>query len=321
MMTESKNIPTLFIVLPCFNEEDALPESIERLTAFYDELMAEGTISESSRLMFVNDGSRDKTWEIIKAAHLSNKYVCGVNLAANVGHQCAILSGMESAKEYADIVVTMDADLQDDLTKIPEMISKYVDGADIVYGVKNERKADSWFKRTTARMFYKLMKQLGVKSVYNHADFRLMSSRALEQLSNYRERNLFLRGIIPMLGYKTDVVYEDLSPRKAGESKYSLSKMMNLAVDGITSFSIMPVRMVLAMGLVFLLIAFCILIYVVCMFFKGNTVPGWSSLMLSIWFVGGVILVGLGIVGEYIGRIYLEVKDRPRYNIESKLIR
>ena len=320
-MSEFKQIPTLFIVLPCYNEEDALPESIERLTSFYDGLISEGVIAESSRLMFVNDGSRDRTWEIIREAHETNKYVCGVNLAANVGHQCAILSGMDSAREYADIVVTMDADLQDDLSKIPEMIRKYTEGADIVYGVKNERKADSLFKRTTARMFYGLMKRLGVKSIYNRADFRLMSRRALEQLTHYRERNLYLRGIIPMLGYKTDVVYEDLSPRKAGESKYSLSKMMNLAVDGITSFSIMPVRMVLMLGIVFLLIAFCILVYVLCMFFGGNTVPGWSSIMLSIWFVGGFILVGLGIVGEYIGRIYLEVKDRPRYNIETKLIK
>ena len=320
-MAEFKNNPTLFIVLPCYNEEEALPESIERLNSFFDGLISDGTISGSSRLLFVNDGSRDRTWEIIQEAHSSNKYVCGVNLAANAGHQCAILSGMETAKDYADIVVTMDADLQDDLNKIPEMIRKYVEGADIVYGVKNERKADSWFKRTTARLFYRLMSHLGVKSIYNHADFRLLSRRALEQLSHYRERNLFLRGIIPMLGYKTDIVYEDLAPRKAGESKYSLSKMMNLAVDGITSFSIMPVRMVLLLGIVFLFIALCILIYVLCMFFGGNTAPGWSSIMLSIWFVGGVVLVGLGIVGEYIGRIYLEVKDRPRYNIESKLIK
>lgn len=313
--------PILFIVLPCYNEEAVLPASIERLSQFYDRLISNSTISDLSRLMFVNDGSADNTWAIIEEASKSNPYVCGVKLAKNVGHQNAILAGMESAKEYADVVVTMDADLQDDIEKIPEMLQKYADGADIVYGIKRERKADSFFKKTTAQIFYKLMKAMGVHTVYNHADFRLMSKRALEALSGYRERNLFLRGIIPQLGYKTDSVLEDLKEREAGVSKYTLSKMMNLAIDGITSFTITPVRLIFSLGLVFVLLALIMLIYVICVVIQGKTVAGWASLMLSMWFIGGCILIGLGIVGEYIGKIYMEVKDRPRYNIEKTLIK
>ncbi len=313
--------PILFIVLPCYNEEAVLPSSIERLTQLYGSLISNRTISDLSRLLFVNDGSADNTWSIIEEASASNPYVCGVKLAKNGGHQNAILAGMESAKEYADVVITMDADLQDDIDKIPEMLAKFADGADIVYGIKNERKADSFFKKTTAELFYKLMKAMGVHTVYNHADFRLMSRRAVEALSRYRERNLFLRGIIPQLGYKTDSVLEDLKEREAGVSKYTLSKMMNLAVDGITSFTITPVRLIFSLGLVFVLLALIMLIYVICVVIQGKTVAGWASLMLSMWFIGGCILIGLGIVGEYIGKIYMEVKDRPRYNIEKTLIR
>lgn len=313
--------PILFIVLPCYNEEAVLPSSIERLTQLYGSLISNRTISDLSRLLFVNDGSADNTWSIIEEASASNPYVCGVKLAKNVGHQNAILAGMESAKEYADVIITMDADLQDDIDKIPEMLAKFADGADIVYGIKNERKADSFFKKTTAELFYKLMKAMGVHTVYNHADFRLMSRRAVEALSRYRERNLFLRGIIPQLGYKTDSVLEDLKEREAGVSKYTLSKMMNLAVDGITSFTITPVRLIFSLGLVFVLLALIMLIYVICVVIQGKTVAGWASLMLSMWFIGGCILIGLGIVGEYIGKIYMEVKDRPRYNIEKTLIR
>lgn len=313
--------PILYIVLPCYNEEAILPSSIEHLTKLYGELISNQSISDSSRLLFVNDGSADNTWNIIEEASGSNPYVCGVKLAKNVGHQNAILAGMERAKEHADVVVTIDADLQDDITKIPEMLQKYAEGADIVYGVKKERKADSFFKRTTALLFYKLMNALGVHTVYNHADFRLMSKRAIEALSRYRERNLFLRGIIPQLGYKTDTVLEDLREREAGESKYTLSKMMNLAVDGITSFTIKPVRLIFTLGMVFVLLAIIMLIYVICVVVQGKTVAGWASLMLSMWFIGGCILIGLGIVGEYVGKIYLEVKDRPRYNIEKEIIR
>lgn len=313
--------PVLYIVLPCYNEEAILPSSIEHLTQLYGELISGQSISEASRLLFVNDGSVDNTWNIIEEASGSNPYICGVKLAKNVGHQNAILAGMESAKEHADVVVTIDADLQDDITKIPEMLQKFAEGADIVYGVKKERKADSFFKRTTALLFYKLMNALGVHTVYNHADFRLMSKRAIQALSGYRERNLFLRGIIPQLGYKTDTVLEDLREREAGESKYTLSKMMNLAVDGITSFTIKPVRLIFTLGMVFVLLAVIMLIYVICVVVQGKTVAGWASLMLSMWFIGGCILIGLGIVGEYVGKIYLEVKDRPRYNIEKEIIR
>ena len=312
--------PILFIVLPSYNEEAVLPSSIDHLTQLYGQLISDHAISEASRLLFVNDGSSDRTWDIIEETSRTNPFVCGIKLARNVGHQNAILAGMESAKEYADVVITMDADLQDDIAKIPEMLQKFADGADIVYGIKNERKADSFFKRTTALLFYKLMNALGVRTVYNHADFRLMSKRAIEALSEYRERNLFLRGIIPQLGYKTDSIHENLREREAGESKYTLSKMMNLAIDGVTSFSIKPVRLIFSLGLVFVLLAIIMLIYVLCVVIQGKTVAGWASLMLSMWFIGGCILIGLGIVGEYVGKIYLEVKDRPRYNIEETLI-
>ena len=310
----------LALVLPCYNEEEVLPSSIHRLTMFYDELVASGTISPDSRLVFVNDGSKDRTWEIIENGFQNNRYICGVNLAGNVGHQNAILAGMTAAKDIADAVVTIDADLQDDLNKIPEMLSKYRKGCDIVYGVKNERKADSWFKRTTAILFYKMMKALGVKSVYNHADFRLMSQRAVEELCRYQERNLFLRGIIPLIGYKSDVVYEDLAEREAGHSKYTLRKMMNLALDGVTSFSIKPVRFIFFLGLIFILLSLGILIYVAISWFQHKAVAGWTSIILSLWFIGGCILSGLGIIGEYVGKIYLEVKGRPRYNVEKTLL-
>lgn len=312
--------PILIIVLPCYNEEDVLPSSIVKLTDLYISLIESGAISSDSRLLFVNDGSKDKTWDIIQANHSTNRFVSGVNLAGNVGHQCALLAGMETAKDMADVIITMDADLQDDLNKIPEMLAKFQDGCDIVYGVKNERKADSWFKRTTARFFYKLMNMLGVKSVYNHADFRLMSKRAVTQLCCYRERNLFLRGIIPLIGYKTDVVYEDLNIREAGKSKYTLSKMVNLATDGITSFSIKPLQLFIVIGSIFVLISIGILVYVLWSLITGHIVAGWASLMLSMWFIGGCIMIAMGVLGLYVGKIYIEVKDRPRFNIEDILI-
>ena len=314
------SIPVLFTVLPCYNEEAVLHSSISQMTTLYQRLIAGQTISSSSRLLFVNDGSIDRTWDIIEEQAQSNSFVCGIKLAKNVGHQNAILAGMEKAKEIADVIITIDADLQDDIEKIPEMLQKYSNGDDIVYGVKNERKADSFFKRSTAIVFYKLMKFLGVHTVYNHADFRLMSRRAVEALSGYRERNLFLRGIIPQIGYKTDVVYEDLRAREAGSSKYTLTKMLNLAVDGITSFSIKPIHFIFTLGLVFVLLAVIMLVYVLLMVAQGRTVAGWASLMLSMWFIGGCILISIGIVGEYIGKIYMEVKDRPRYNVETSLI-
>lgn len=312
---------TLIIVLPCFNEEEVLPETTRQLTALIMEMIQGGVISDASRILYVNDGSRDRTWDLISRYHEENPFVCGVDLAGNVGHQYALMAGLETAKDIGDLIVSIDADLQDDIQAIPEMVQKHIGGADIVYGVRQERRTDSWFKRTTAQAFYKIMSRMGVKSVYNHADFRLMSKRAVEQLCHYRERNLFLRGIVPQIGYQTDCVYYNRSERIAGESKYPLKKMISLAIEGITSFSVKPVRALFWAGMVFLLIALGILTYVLIALMTGKAVSGWSSLMLSIWFIGGCILLGLGIIGEYIGKIYLEVKDRPRYNIESTLLK
>lgn len=317
----SSNNPVLIIVLPCFNEEAVLPSSLERLSVLLDEMISSSVVSEKSRLLFVNDGSKDKTWDIITSSFNDNPYACGLNLAANVGHQNALLAGLELAQDKADIVITIDSDLQDDINKIPEMVQKYNNGADIVYGVKNDRKADSFFKRFTARLFYKLMSVLGVKSVYNHADFRLLSRRAVTQLCRFRERNLYLRGIIPLIGFKEDYVYENLSERKAGESKYNLGRMINLAANGITSFSVKPLHVIMGVGFIFILMSFAIMLYVLVGLIRGVAVPGWASIMLSMWFIGGCLLVGMGIMGWYIGAIYLEVKDRPRYIIESKLVK
>ena len=311
----------LIIVLPCFNEEEVLPETTRQLTALFMEMIQGGVISDASRILYVNDGSHDRTWDLISRYHEENPFVCGVNLAGNVGHQYALMAGLETAKDVGDLIVSIDADLQDDIQAIPEMVQKHIGGADIVYGVRQERRTDSWFKRTTAQAFYKMMSRMGVNLVYNHADFRLMSKRAVEQLCHYRERNLFLRGIVPQIGYQTDCVYYNRSERIAGESKYPLKKMVNLAIEGITSFSVKPVRALFWAGMVFLLIALGILTYVLIALMTGKAVSGWSSLMLSIWFIGGCILLGLGIIGEYIGKIYLEVKDRPRYNIESTLLK
>lgn len=311
-------IPTLYIVVPCYNEQEVLPLSNEKLVELLSGMIKDGEVSPESRLLYVNDGSRDGTWPMIEGLCESERLVCGVKLAGNSGHQNALMAGLSTAVEHADCLVTIDADLQDDIAAIPTMVQEYRDnGCDIVYGVRKARKTDTWFKRMTAQGFYKLMHGLGVHTVYNHADFRLMSQRATRQLLSYRERNLFLRGIVPLIGYKTAKVYYDRAERLAGESKYPLKKMLNFAVDGITSFSVKPVRMVLSLGVIFVLVALAMLIYVLVAKFSGNAVSGWSSLMVSIWLVGGCVLVGLGIVGEYVGKIYIEVKDRPRYNIEQ----
>lgn len=311
----------LAIVVPCYNEEAVLGETTRRLSALLDRLIGKGEVSGKSYILYVNDGSRDRTWEMISSFHKYNKYVCGVNLAGNVGHQNALMAGMSVAKGDADMVVTIDADLQDDVDAMEEMVREYHEGCDIVYGVRSDRKSDTWFKRGTALAFYRLMRAMGVRGVYNHADYRLMSRRAVEQLCLYRERNLFLRGMVPLIGYKTGRVYYSRAERFAGESKYPLGKMLNLAVDGITSFSIKPVRMVLTLGVIFLVVALLILLYVLGSYMGGHALPGWSSLMLSLWFCSGCVLVGIGIMGEYIGKIYIEVKDRPRYNIERILSR
>ena len=310
--------PILYIVVPCYNEEEVLRETNRRLTALLRRLVEEGKVSADSRVMYVNDGSRDRTWQLIRQFHDEGP-VRGVNLAGNVGHQHALLAGMTVAKDLCDVLVSIDADLQDDIEAIPAMLARFADGCDIVYGVRKERKTDTFFKRNTALAFYKLMRALGVKSVYNHADYRLMSKRAVEQLCRYKERNLFLRGIVPLVGYRTDTVYYDRSARLAGESKYPFSKMLNFAIDGITSFSVKPLRLIVALGIAMVIMSLAIFVYVLTAYAQDNVVPGWSSLMISIWFVGGCTLISLGVVGEYIGKIYIEVKERPQYNIEELL--
>ena len=310
--------PILYIVVPCYNEEEVLRETNSRLTALLRRLVDEGKVSADSRVMYVNDGSSDRTWQLIRQFHDEGP-VRGVNLAGNVGHQHALLAGMTVAKDLCDVLVSIDADLQDDIEAIPAMLARFADGCDIVYGVRKERKTDTFFKRNTALAFYKLMRALGVKSVYNHADYRLMSKRAVEQLCRYKERNLFLRGIVPLVGYRTDTVYYDRSARLAGESKYPFSKMLNFAIDGITSFSVKPLRLIVALGIAMVIMSLAIFVYVLTAYAQDNVVPGWSSLMISIWFVGGCTLISLGVVGEYIGKIYIEVKERPQYNIEELL--
>lgn len=312
-------LPILYIVIPCYNEEEVLNETSRRILAILDRMEGEGLVATESRMLFVDDGSRDRTWQIIQQLHAADFHVSGVKLAANSGHQNALLAGLLTTSDKADIMVSIDADLQDDAEVIPDMVRKYNEGNDIVYGVRKSRQTDNWFKRTSADIFYRIMQALGAKTIYNHADFRLMSRRAVRQLSNYRERNLFLRGLVPLLGYRSDIVYYDRARRFAGESKYPLGKMLNFALDGITSFSIRPLRLLFHLGLFFILIALCILIWVLYKYITGDVVTGWSSLILSIWFVGGCVLTGLGITGEYVGKIYLEVKDRPRYNIEQIL--
>lgn len=309
----------LATVSPCYNEEEVLRSSVGRLTKLFDEMIADGLISSDSMMVFVNDGSRDCTWEIISELHRDNQFVRGINLARNVGHQNAIMAGMMTARQWADAVITLDADLQDDITCIPQMVRHFEAGNDIVYGVKVSREADPLMKRMTALAFYKLQSSMGVESIYNHADFRLMSCRALDMLAEYHEKNLYLRGLIPQIGLKSATVDDVISEREAGVSKYTLHKMLSLALDGITSFSVKPIYTIITMGIVFLFIAFCIGIYVVHALVTGTAVPGWSSLILSIWLVGGFILIAIGIIGTYIGKIYTEVKDRPLYHIAEIL--
>ena len=315
----AEKTPILYIVVPCFNEQEVLPVSHEKLMALIKDMGDQGIIDGKSKLLYVDDGSRDDTWRLIEGFVEKSQQVAGVRLAANSGHQNALMAGLAAAVEHADAVVSIDADLQDDINVIPQMVEKHAEGCDIVFGVRKERKADSWFKRTTAAMFYKLMKRLGASTVNNHADYRLMSRRAVLSLLDYHERNLFIRGIVTKLGYKTDTVYYDRTARMAGESKYPFRKMVNFAIDGITSFSVKPVRLVFTVGVVFLVIALIMLIYVLCAYFMGRAVSGWPSLILSVWLVGAFILIGLGIIGEYVGKIYTEVKNRPRYNVDTTI--
>ena len=305
----------LATVSPCYNEEAVLRYSVERLTALFERMITDGLITADSMMVFVNDGSRDNTWQIIKELHANNKYVRGINLSRNVGHQNAIMAGMMTARQWADAVITIDADLQDDIECIPQMVKKCEAGSDIVYGVKVSRQADSLTKRWSAQAFYKLQSSMGVESVYNHADFRLMSHRALDMLAEYKEHNLYLRGLIPQIGLQCDTVDDTISERFAGNSKYTISKMLSLAMNGVTSFSARPLYAIVHMGIIFIVIALCIAIYVIHALITGTAAPGWSSLILSIWLVGGFVLVSIGIVGIYIGKIFTEVKHRPLYHI------
>ena len=314
METEKK--PCLTIVVPCYNEEPVLEQTTQHLLAVLEGMQE--IVSPDSRILYVDDGSHDATWSMIEQLHAEDRRIAGISLAHNSGHQNALMAGLTTAIRFADLTVTIDADLQDDETVIKEMVQLALQGNDIVYGVRSSRATDTWFKRTTAQAFYRLMGKMGVKTVYNHADYRLMSRRAVEALLHYEERNLFLRGLVPLLGYKTAQVEYARKERQAGESKYPLTKMLNLAFDGITSFSMSLVHMVLWLGLIFLLIALGITIWVIVCLVQHKAITGWSSLILSIWFCSGCVLIGLGIVGEYIGKIYMEVNRRPRFNIKDE---
>ncbi|MCR5485907.1 MAG: glycosyltransferase family 2 protein [Lachnospiraceae bacterium] len=312
---------TLYVVLPCFNEEEVLPETARRLKDKMQGLMGEGILREDSRICFINDGSSDGTWSVISALHEKDSLFSGISLSGNRGHQNALLAGLMTVYPYADAVISMDADLQDDMDAIDLMLEKYASGVDVVYGVRSDRNTDSFFKRFTAHSFYKLMQGMGVKTVYDHADFRLMSQRAVKALSEYQEVNLFLRGLIPLVGFSSDVVYYERKERFAGSSKYPLKKMIAFALEGITSFSVQPIRLITGMGVFIFLISICIMIYSVVRHARGETVPGWTYLNVSVWAIGGLILLSLGVIGEYIGKIYLETKRRPRYTVEQFLDR
>ena len=309
----------LALVVPCYNEEAVLEISSKALREVLDDLIQKGKIAEDSFVLFVDDGSKDKTWQLIEQEHNKYSNIKGLKLAANVGHQFALTAGLISAKDISDVTVSIDADLQDDVTVIEEMIDKFHDGNDIVYGVRNDRSSDSFFKRMTAQGFYKMMAVMGVKTVYNHADFRLMSKRAVEQFSKYKETNLYLRGMMPLIGYKTDSVYYERKERVAGESKYPLKKMLALAFNGISSFSIKPISLITTAGAVIIILCILAAIYALFSYWTGHVVEGWTSLILSIWFLGGVQLLSIGLIGQYIGKIYIEVKQRPRYNVETFL--
>lgn len=314
-----KEKPILYMVIPCYNEEEVLEETTKQLKVKIKKLIKEKKISDKSKVMYVNDGSKDRTWEIIKEINKKETIFTGITLSRNRGHQNALLGGLMTAKNYADIVISMDADLQDDINAIDEMIEKYKAGNDIVYGVRSARKKDSFFKRVTAEGFYKFMKILGVDCVFNHADYRLTSKKVLEEFENFKEVNLFLRGMFPLVGFKSDIVYYERNERFAGESKYPLKKMLNFAWDGITSFSVKPLRFICITGFIILFISIMIMLYSVVRNFTGNTVTGWTFLSISIWFIGGLQMISIGIIGEYVGKMYNETKARPRFIISENL--
>lgn len=310
----------LYVVMPCYNEEAVLPETSKRMKKKMHKLIEEGKISSKSRVLFIDDGSKDKTWHLIETLHQEDCIFSGVKLSRNRGHQNALLAGLTVASEYADAVISMDADLQDDINAMDKMIDRYKSGCDVVYGVRSKRDTDTFFKRFTAEGFYKLLEKLGGEIVYNHADYRLMSNRALKSLLEYKEVNLFLRGIVPMVGFQSDIVEYERSERYAGESKYPLKKMLSFAFEGITSLSIKPIRMIFNLGIFIGIIGVVGLIYSLIQYISGSTVSGWTSTIMSIWLLGGLQLIAIGVIGEYIGKVYLETKERPRFIIETTLI-
>lgn len=314
------SLPRIAIVMPCYNEEQALPISSAEILSLLDKMSQENLISSDSYILCCNDGSKDNTWAVIQNLHSKDNRVKGISLAHNRGHQYALLAGLMTAKDNCDAAISIDADLQDDPNAIVEMVQKFREGKEIVYGVRSSRKTDTWFKRTTAHAFYSFQNVMGLETVYDHADYRLMSRRALELLSQYGEENLFLRGIVPQIGLDTDIVKYERNVRVAGESKYPLSKMLSFSIDGITSFSARPMRWIFMIGLILMVIDVFVAVYILFAFVKNNAVSGWTSLMLSVWFLGSLILMGLGIVGEYIGKIFIEVKNRPRYAIKDYLL-
>ena len=308
----------LYIVVPCYNEQEVLPETVSRLSDKLGALIAAGRVSERSRLLFVDDGSGDRTWELISQYHRSTPLVCGVRLTRNKGHQNALLAGLMTAREHADVTISMDADLQDDIGAVDGFLDKYEAGCDIVYGVRSSRDTDTAFKRFTALAFYRLMRLLGADTVYNHADYRLVSSRALKEFANFKEVNIFLRGMFPLVGFKSTCVYYERHERIGGERYFPLKKMLALAFDGITSLSIKPIRIITGLGVVISLAAFALIVYALVSYFTGNVVSGWASSLIVTCFLGGIQLISLGGIGEYIGKIYMETKARPRFIISER---
>lgn len=308
---------TIYLVIPCYNEEEVIIETSNRLNEKMNKLISKGVISRNSKVVFVDDGSKDNTWKIIEELNKINSLFFGIKLSRNRGHQNALLAGLLTIKDMCDAAISLDADLQDDINTIDKFIEKFYEGCDVVYGVRSSRKKDTNFKRLTAQGFYRFMKFLGVDMVYNHADYRLMSKRALESLSDYKEVNLFLRGLVPLIGYKSDKVYYERNERFAGESKYPLKKMLAFAFEGITSFSVKPIRMVLGIGFLMFVGSLIAMLYFLIVWIKGETVQGWTTIVASIWMIGGIQLLCLGIIGEYIGKIYMEAKERPKFIIDK----
>ena len=308
----------LTIVVPCYNEEEVLPETVKELGKILNDLIGQQKINANSKLLFVNDGSKDKTWQLIKQYSQEFQYVTGIKFTRNYGHQNALLAGMNLAVRYSDMIITIDADLQDDVNAIYKMVDKYHEGFDVVYGVRNSRETDTFFKKHTALMYYKLMQKMGVNLVPDSADYRLLSKRATESLLSYKERNLFLRGMVPLIGYKSAKVYYPRKERYAGTSKYPLKKMIHFALDGITSFSIAPIHLILSLGIITTIVSIVLMIYTLVQKVMGHVVSGWSSLMISIWLLGGIQLISISTIGEYVGKVFTEVKHRPRFNIEEE---